>query len=328
MMDTDPPEFLSKDDEIQYWMDLANQLLQRKDDVERELEEFQENSQMLEKELETSLEQAEKTNRELRQRNTRLATEVEQLRTRLDQQSADCAMFQGKAQDLQQQQEHFLKYIRELEQKNDDLERAHRINRVTEEEIEAKFNLAIEKNALLESELDEKEGLKVIVQRLMDEVRDLKQEIQVHERHHADNNKSVERVRSIVDSNKLQAELESNSPASQIVPQTIPQNNTTTSPIKIGHGMVGGVIGNNNNNMSQPLPPCTRILAMNMIGDLMRKVGLDRWVCMGCRRIKCTCPSGQISNTTSSTGLSAAQTHSSTQCIRQQPRPTACRSSS
>jgi len=29
MMDTDPPEFLSKDDEIQYWMDLANQLLQR-----------------------------------------------------------------------------------------------------------------------------------------------------------------------------------------------------------------------------------------------------------------------------------------------------------
>ncbi|XP_071579427.1 nuclear distribution protein nudE-like 1-B isoform X1 [Temnothorax nylanderi] len=329
MMDLDPPEFLSKDDEIQYWMDLANQLLQRKDDVERELEEFQENSQMLEKELETSLEQAEKTNRELRQRNTRLATEVEQLRTRLDQQSTDCAMFQGKAQDLQQQHEHLLKYIRELEQKNDDLERAHRINRVTEEEIEAKFNLAIEKNALLESELDEKESLKVIVQRLMDEVRDLKQEIQVHERHHADNNKSAERVRnSIVDSNKLQAELESNSPASQIVPPTIPQNNTTTSPIKIGHGMVGGVIGNNNNNVSQPLPPCTRILAMNMIGDLMRKVGLDRWVCMSCRRIKCTCPGGKISNTTSSTGPSAAQTHASPQCIRQQPRPTACRSSS
>lgn len=65
------------------------------------------------------------------------------------------------------------------------------------------------------------------------DISDLKQEIQVHERHHADNNKSAERVRnSIVDSNKLQAELESNSPASQIVPQTVPQNNTTTSPIK------------------------------------------------------------------------------------------------
>lgn len=61
----------------------------------------------------------------------------------------------------------------------------------------------------------------------------MKQEIQVHERHHADNNKTAERVRnSIVDSNKLQAELESNSPVSQIVSQTIPSNNTTTSPMK------------------------------------------------------------------------------------------------
>ena len=41
----------------------------------------------------------------------------------------------------------------------------------SEEEIEAKFNSAIEKNALLESELDEKESLKMIVQRLMDENR-------------------------------------------------------------------------------------------------------------------------------------------------------------
>lgn len=90
------------------------------------MEEFQENSQLLEKELEASLEQAEKTSRELRQRNIRLATEVEQLRTRLDQQTADCSMFQGKAQDLQSEHDHLLKYIRELEQKNDDLERAHR----------------------------------------------------------------------------------------------------------------------------------------------------------------------------------------------------------
>lgn len=63
-------------------------------------------------------------------------------------------------------------------------------------------------------------------------ISDLKQEIQVHERHHADNNKSTERVcNNIVDSNKLQAELESNSPANQIVTQ-LPTNNTTTSPIK------------------------------------------------------------------------------------------------
>ncbi|XP_053987542.1 nuclear distribution protein nudE homolog 1-A [Hylaeus anthracinus] len=275
MMDIDPPQFVSKDDEVQYWMDLAHQIHRRKEDIERELEEFQENSQLLEKELEASLEQAEKANRELRQRNTRLATEVEQLRTRLDQQTSDCAMFQGQAQDLQSQHDHLLKYIRELEQKNDDLERAHRINRVTEEEIEAKLNSAIEKNALLESELDEKEGLKVIVQRLMDEIRDLKQEIQVQERHQPDNDKSADRVRNHVDSNKLQVELETHiPPSSPIVQQSIPPSNTT-SPLKIGNRVVGGVTGNknNNNNVNPPLAPCTRILAMNMIGDLMRKVG-------------------------------------------------------
>lgn len=53
----------------------------------------------------------------------------------------------------------------------------------------------------------------------------------MHERHHADNNKSAERGRNIVDSNKLQTELESNTPASQIVPQTVPSSNTT-SPLK------------------------------------------------------------------------------------------------
>ncbi|XP_076641175.1 nuclear distribution protein nudE [Halictus rubicundus] len=274
MMDIDPPQFVSKDDEVLYWKDLAHQLHRRKEDIERELEEFQENSQLLEKELEASLEQAEKTNRELRQRNIRLATEVEQLRTRLDQQTSDCAMFQGKAQDLQAQHDHLLKYIRELEQKNDDLERAHRINRVTEEEIEAKLNSAIEKNALLESELDEKEGLKVIVQRLMDEIRDLKQEIQVQERHQPDNDKSADRVRNHVDSNKLQVELETHISSTPIVQQSIPPSNTP-SPLKIGNRVVGGVTGNNNNNnnVNPPLAPCTRILAMNMIGDLMRKVG-------------------------------------------------------
>lgn len=40
----------------------------------------------------------------------------------------------------------------------------------------------------------------------------------------------------------------------------------------VGNGLVGN---NNNNNMNQTLPPRTRILAMNMIGDLMRKVGVS-----------------------------------------------------
>lgn len=62
-------------------------------------------------------------------------------------------------------------YIRELEQKNDDLERAHRIVSESVAGIEQMLNQAYEKNALLEMEIDEKEMLKVKLQRLMDETR-------------------------------------------------------------------------------------------------------------------------------------------------------------
>ncbi|KAK0169933.1 hypothetical protein PV328_010561 [Microctonus aethiopoides] len=270
MMEVDVPDFASKDDEIQYWMELAQQMYQRKEDVERELEEFQESSQMLEKELETSLEQAEKKNRELRQRNSRLATEVEQLRSRLDQQTADCSVFQTRASELESQHDQLIKYIRELEQKNDDLERAHRINLATEEEIEAKFNSAIEKNALLESELDEKESLKVLAQRLMDETRDLKQEIKHLKRHFTDNDKSADKVRALMDSNKLQVELETNTQSVITPSQTI---SSTVHPPQPTLKLANGGVMNNNNNMNMPMPPSSRIQAMNLIGDLMRRVG-------------------------------------------------------
>lgn len=64
-----------------------------------------------------------------------------------------------------------IKYIRDLEQKNDDLERAERVMLESVGDIEAKLNSAIERNALLENELDEKETLKTMVQRLKDEQR-------------------------------------------------------------------------------------------------------------------------------------------------------------
>lgn len=63
------------------------------------------------------------------------------------------------------------RYIRELEQKNDDLERSERAIGESIQAIEAALNLAIEKNAMLESEVDEKETLKEKLQRLADETR-------------------------------------------------------------------------------------------------------------------------------------------------------------
>ncbi|ETE72136.1 Nuclear distribution protein nudE-like 1, partial [Ophiophagus hannah] len=74
------------------------------------------------------------------------------------------------------------KYIRELEQCNDDLERAKRATIMSLEDFEQRLNEAIERNAFLESELDEKESLLESVQRLKDEARDLRQELAVQQK--------------------------------------------------------------------------------------------------------------------------------------------------
>lgn len=109
-------------------------------------------------------------------------------------------------------------YIRDLEQKNDDLERARRIIEESIAAIETDFQLAIERTAILESEVDEKENLQEKLQRLADESRDLKQELLVKERERCPDNERLlngyKVAQQIVDSNKLK------------------ENETQTTPLK------------------------------------------------------------------------------------------------
>ncbi|XP_034247280.1 nuclear distribution protein nudE homolog 1 [Thrips palmi] len=248
----------STEDPEVYWKNRAEEL-------ERELEDFREQSQDLEKELEASLEQAEKIAHDFRVRCNKLQLENETLKDKLEQVTKESTTqinnLQEELSQCQSREEKLVKYIRELEQKNDDLERTQRAMYVSLGEFETKMNLAIERNALLESELDEKESLQAMVQRLKDEARDMKQEIVISKRQDKnDNEKVLERRRSSpVDSNKLvTAEMET---------QTI----TSPSPIK--------TIGTNNN----ALPPPTRISAMNIVGDLLRKVGALESKLASCR---------------------------------------------
>ncbi|PNF28726.1 hypothetical protein B7P43_G07775 [Cryptotermes secundus] len=216
IMDQGISSFSSKDEEIQYWKDLAVQfqsgLEEAREDtrqVERELEEFQENSHQLEKELETQLEQADKTIRELRTRNNRLQLDNDTLKDNYEQtkrqNNAQICELQATVSEYRNHEESLLKYIRELEQKNDDLERSHRAMMTSVTEFESKLNSAIERNALLESEQDE---ARAMVQRLKDEARDLRQEMKIRKCEVPDNDKCFERVRSPIDSNKLKVEME------------------------------------------------------------------------------------------------------------------------
>jgi hemerythrin-like domain-containing protein len=62
-------------------------------------------------------------------------------------------------------------YIRQIEQKNDDLEQANRQINDSVIHFESLLNQALEKNALLEIEMEEKSELQEKLQRLMDEAR-------------------------------------------------------------------------------------------------------------------------------------------------------------
>lgn len=62
-------------------------------------------------------------------------------------------------------------HTREVEQKNDDLERANRVIGATVSDLETMLNQAYEKNEFLELEVEDKESLTVKHQRVLDELR-------------------------------------------------------------------------------------------------------------------------------------------------------------
>merc|ERR1711970_799412 len=133
--------------------------------------------------LETQLEQSEAKIKEFRSLTNRLQHENEQLKDKLEQCHKEyhfqVTELQTELAEIKAIKDQLNKYIRELEQQNDDLERAKRSTLASLEDFEGRMNAAIERNAFLESELDEKEVLKNAVQRLKDETKDLRSELKV-----------------------------------------------------------------------------------------------------------------------------------------------------
>ncbi|CAK6962895.1 nuclear distribution protein nudE homolog 1-like [Scomber scombrus] len=155
--------------------------------------------------------------------------------------------------------DHLQKYIRELEQSNDDLERTKRATIMSLEDFEQRMNHVIERNAFLESELDEKENLLESVQRLKDEARDLRQELAVRQKER--------RPSSSLGKDTDRTDLSGSSATNPMIPVTPskPISSFVTPPpssIRRGDGLTG-----------TPLTTSARISALNIVGELLRKVG-------------------------------------------------------
>uniref|UniRef100_A0A7N9CYC8 Nuclear distribution protein nudE-like 1 n=1 Tax=Macaca fascicularis TaxID=9541 RepID=A0A7N9CYC8_MACFA len=239
-----------------------------------ELVEFQEGSRELEAELEAQLVQAEQRNRDLQADNQRLKYEVEALKEKLEHQYAQSykqvSVLEDDLSQTRAIKEQLHKYVRELEQANDDLERAKRATIVSLEDFEQRLNQAIERNAFLESELDEKESLLVSVQRLKDEARDLRQELAVRERQQEVTRKSAPSSPTL-DCEKMDSAVQASLslPATPVGKGT---ENTFPSPKAIPNGFG-----------TSPLTPSARISALNIVGDLLRKVGALESKLAACR---------------------------------------------
>ncbi|ESO08172.1 hypothetical protein HELRODRAFT_110400 [Helobdella robusta] len=185
-------KFGSADEEIRYWKDEAKKFQERfYKAASEELSDFQMSSRDLEAELDSQLAQSEAKVKELKANYSRSQIELETIREKYEtlQRTSHHQIqdLETKLNKLETYRDELQKYIRELEQANDDLERNKRATMVSLEDFETRLNQAIERNVLLESELDEKNNLFIdSVQRLKDEARDLRQELAVREKKEKD----------------------------------------------------------------------------------------------------------------------------------------------
>uniref|UniRef100_A0A8C7Z244 NudE neurodevelopment protein 1 n=1 Tax=Oryzias sinensis TaxID=183150 RepID=A0A8C7Z244_9TELE len=283
------PQFESPEEELRFWKEQAARHQQTAEEAREELQEFQQMSRDYEAELETELKQCEARNRELLATNNRLRTELENYKEKYETQHSEaCRQISGLEGDLAETsavRDQLQKYIRELEQANDDLERTKRATIMSLEDFEQRMNQVIERNAFLESELDEKENLLESVQRLKDEARDLRQELAVQQKQQVQDRKpslssSVKDPLTPSSSTGLptppmtppdrraedKTASSKSAPSSAVTPPrpTASSEDFSTPPPSASRG---------ESLTATPLTMSARISALNIVGELLRKVG-------------------------------------------------------
>ncbi|EDK97390.1 nuclear distribution protein nudE homolog 1 isoform d [Mus musculus] len=140
------------------------------------------------------------------------------------------------------------------------------------EDFEQRLNQAIERNAFLESELDEKENLLESVQRLKDEARDLRQELAVQQKQ--------DKPRTPMPGSGQAKRTDMAVQATGSVPSTPVAHRGPSSGLNTPGMFRRGL---DSSTSGTPLTPAARISALNIVGDLLRKVGALESKLASCR---------------------------------------------
>nr|XP_057904566.1 nuclear distribution protein nudE homolog 1-like [Doryrhamphus excisus]XP_057904567.1 nuclear distribution protein nudE homolog 1-like [Doryrhamphus excisus]XP_057904568.1 nuclear distribution protein nudE homolog 1-like [Doryrhamphus excisus] len=267
MTDPETPEFGSLKEELDYWKEQAARHQQSSEEAGEELREFQQMSRDYEAELEAELKVCETRNRELLSSNNRLRMELENYKEKYETQHSEAcrqiSVLEGELAEATSVRDQLHKYIRELEQANDDLERTKRATIMSLDDFELRMNQVIERNAFLESELDEKENLLESVQRLKDEARDLKQELAVQQKQQIPDRSrpTLNGVTREPSSTTTTSAPTAPYPTPPLTPPATPARPPSTPE------------QTSTRRGESPLTTSARISALNIVGELLRKVG-------------------------------------------------------
>ncbi|KAI2776480.1 NUDE protein [Daldinia loculata] len=152
-----------------------------------ELAEFRESSHELEAELEKDLDAADKRQRALQQKAEGLQFEVDEWKEKCKKAKAEANAAQNALEkeitNLRDTNRTLQLKLRDIEVANDDFERQARNTTSSLEDLESKYNVAIERTVMMEEEIkigeQERETLRIEAQRLREELSDLKVEAEI-----------------------------------------------------------------------------------------------------------------------------------------------------
>jgi nuclear distribution NudE-like protein 1 len=166
-----------------YWKSQAEEWKSRYEESQENLKEFQESSRELEGELEKELVGLESRYKDAVLKIERLTVELEDAREKnsalRSEMNQSVGQLQKQLQDEQSSIKVYKERTRELELDNDDLQSLKRVTSTSLEDLELKYNRMMERNAILEAEIDEKQSLVIEIQRLRDELNEMSDELSV-----------------------------------------------------------------------------------------------------------------------------------------------------
>ncbi|KAG9242523.1 nuclear distribution protein nude [Calycina marina] len=176
-----PPNDLSSPETALAWYKAQYETL------EHELAEFKASSEELEAELEKDVSDAENRERALQQRAETLGFEVDEWKTKCKQSKIEAGSAQAALQkeitSLRDSNRTLQLNLRDIEVQNDDFERQARNTSSSYEDLESKYNVAIERAVMMEEQMtlgeQEREELRIETQRLRDQLSDLKIEAEI-----------------------------------------------------------------------------------------------------------------------------------------------------